>query len=307
MTAKVKLNTANRKTVQLSAQMVGGVEKQCQPFSKYQNVACSFNGMDAAMDGVFFIDLENIADLTPEEMVSKSWNIKIKDTESDKTELIVKDIQLIDDVNNKTYGGYVQSPVVLDGSSTTVTITPNDVVDNSTTVYYYGQASQYNIHYKVGNGSWTNVPGVSMESSSEEEGYNFKYVIDLGEAENTTVCFNDGNGNWDSKNGSNYLLSKGVYGIKNQEITKLSDIGEFKLLSFETDKVSPQIVGSVIKLTAETEGGIGEVKYRFSYVTNDNVETILRDYSTSSEFNWTPTEAIKGAIVVEAIDRKSVV
>ena len=80
--------------------------------------------------------------------------------------------------------------------------------------------SEVYIHYKIGNGSWTSVPGVKM-SSSDRSGYQWKYTIDLENEENAEVCFNDGNGNWDSKNATNYIMYQGIYGIKNETVYEL--------------------------------------------------------------------------------------
>ena len=88
---------------------------------------------------------------------------------------------------------------------------------NTITVYYKASSSWSNayIHYKTGNGSWTKTPGVKMEATTEEDGYNYKYVIDCGDETTATVCFNNGKNTWDSQNGSNYKLKAlGEYGIK---------------------------------------------------------------------------------------------
>lgn len=113
-----------------------------------------------------------------------------------------------------------------------MTITKDVVIDvekesqNIITVYYKNTSwSQAYIHYKKGNGSWTTVPGAKMEACTEQNGYNWKYVIELGADTKATVCFNNGNGSWDSKNSSNYSLSKpGIYGIKNTSIYTLTAV-----------------------------------------------------------------------------------
>lgn len=77
------------------------------------------------------------------------------------------------------------------------------------------------IHYKIGNGSWTDIPGIKMERSNERSGYGWKYVIDLGNEETAEVCFNNGSGKWDSKSMENYIIYAGIYGIKNKKIYEL--------------------------------------------------------------------------------------
>lgn len=94
------------------------------------------------------------------------------------------------------------------------------VKDNSITIYYKGYSNP-NIHYQVGSGSWTNVPGVAMTATNEVSGYTHKYTINLGNATYANVCFNNGNGNWDSNNGSNYRFEKGTYKYPNSNITRV--------------------------------------------------------------------------------------
>ena len=55
------------------------------------------------------------------------------------------------------------------------------VKDNNITIYYKGYSNP-NIHYQIGGGSWTDVPGVAMTATNEMSGYTHKYTIDLGTA-----------------------------------------------------------------------------------------------------------------------------
>ena len=72
-----------------------------------------------------------------------------------------------------------------------------------------------------GNGNWTSVPGVAMTATNEVSGYTHKYTINLGTSTYANVCFNDGKGNWDSRNGANYFFEKGTYKFSNGNITKM--------------------------------------------------------------------------------------
>lgn len=119
-------------------------------------------------------------------------------------------------------------------------------------VYYYNTNwTKANIHYKVGNGNWTSVPGVAMEKSSEQSGYNWKYVIDLGSADEATVCFNNGNGDWDSRNAKNYTVKAGTYGIKNQSVNELSTVTPTPTPEFKTT------------ISANTTSGTIDTTFRF--------------------------------------------
>ena len=100
------------------------------------------------------------------------------------------------------------------------TINVEENSKNITTIYYKGYDNPY-IHYKIGNGNWTSVPGIKMEKTSEKEGYDYKITIDLGDADNLTACFNNGNGNWDSNGGRNYTFGIGEYTYSNGKVNKV--------------------------------------------------------------------------------------
>ncbi|WP_455716660.1 carbohydrate binding domain-containing protein [Anaerosporobacter sp.] len=119
--------------------------------------------------------------------------------------------------NNSTKNYTFSSPGTYTVSGGTITSgEPNNT--NSITVYYYTSWSSPYIHYQIGSGSWTTVPGILMSSSSAS-GYKI-ITIDLGTASTLTCCFNDGNGNWDNNSTKNYYLgSAGTYTIKNSTIT----------------------------------------------------------------------------------------
>ena len=142
-----------------------------------------------------------------------------------------------------------------------------DIVGDKTTVYYANSNwDNAYIHYKTQNGQWTNVPGVKMEASDVGE-YTWKFDIQLAydNSENVQVCFNNGNGDWDSRNGQNYFLNKGTYGIKNGNVEELG----FKVTLFTIDK--PMIIGlgdQNIKFIAEAGFGSGDYSYRFGTIFN---------------------------------------
>lgn len=88
---------------------------------------------------------------------------------------------------------------------------------SSITLYYQTSWSNPNIHYKIGNGSWTTVPGVPMSTAS----YNGYKTITIEQASSLTFCLNDGNGNWDNNNSNDYTInSPGTYTLSNGVITQ---------------------------------------------------------------------------------------
>ncbi|HEX3075995.1 MAG TPA: carbohydrate binding domain-containing protein [Lachnospiraceae bacterium] len=89
---------------------------------------------------------------------------------------------------------------------------------SSITVYYNTGWTTANMHYQIGTGAWTSVPGVAM-SNSNVSGYKVA-TIDLGSETNFTACFNNGSGSWDNNNGGNYkFTTPGTYTVKNGVIT----------------------------------------------------------------------------------------
>lgn len=95
-------------------------------------------------------------------------------------------------------------------------IEPTIIPDNTVTIYYKSTANTY-IHYRVDSGSWTNAPGVLMNTSDAYTGYKTA-TIDLGTGSTLTACFNDGNGNWDNNNSQDYLFTAGTFTIANGKI-----------------------------------------------------------------------------------------
>ena len=106
------------------------------------------------------------------------------------------------------------------------TINVTRTVQEDTITVYYKAASNWskaNIHFRVADGEWTDVPGVAMEACDEVEGYNYKYVIKCNDQTSATVCFTNGSGSWNSNNGKNFSLNGlGVYAIKGTTVTALS-------------------------------------------------------------------------------------
>lgn len=79
-----------------------------------------------------------------------------------------------------------------------------------------------NIHYAIDGKEWTVSPGIEMKKSDRPE-YSFMYEIELNEAEGANVCFNNGNGQWDSRNGANYHFAEGTYLVINGNVIVLEN------------------------------------------------------------------------------------
>lgn len=81
----------------------------------------------------------------------------------------------------------------------------------TTTVYYATDKgwNAYNVHYKVGTGAWTAVPGVPMTAACT--GWVSRQIAlpsgATGAAATVTAAFTNGSGAWDSNGGKDYSLS----------------------------------------------------------------------------------------------------
>lgn len=222
--AKVTLNSAARDTVRVSISetTANGTKKQWNtiPFYGENGAKYSFDGTDLKHDGTFLFDLSNVdSQVSASDLENNLWEITIQDTKNDADSLIIKQVQLIDDKNNVVYDGALTEWTNLNGSSKVVSF--NKHTGYTTTIYYKGYDNP-NIHYKVGNGEWTALSGVPMDATNEQQGYRYKKVIDLGDETVVTACFNDGKGNWDSKNGANYQFGVGVYGYSDGCVKTIS-------------------------------------------------------------------------------------
>ena len=167
----------------------------------------------------------------------------------------------------------------------------NSKNQNSVVIYYKGYDNPY-IHYMIGNESWTKVPGLKMQVSDERDGYNYKAVIDLGDSESVTLCFNNGKGLWDSNNGSNYVLTKGVYEYSNGVFKKISDgtinkDESLKIKSFTASSSGEVEEGTPVTLKAEVENAVGNVTYTFSQSKQSSKELpILALNSSDNSIVW---------------------
>ncbi|MBI3231186.1 MAG: alpha-amylase, partial [Burkholderiales bacterium] len=99
-------------------------------------------------------------------------------------------------------------------ASNVLNVTTSAVGGNKLTVYYQAPNTwtNVNLHYGINGGSWTAVPGVPMNAACA--GWKME-VINLGAATGAQLAFNNGAGQWDSKNGANYQAGIGVAAVQN--------------------------------------------------------------------------------------------
>ena len=178
-----------------------------------------------------------------------------------------------------------------------------DEINNQTTIYYKGYNTPY-IHYKVDNGEWTTVPGKPMIESDAVAGYTHEYTIDLNEEEGVMVCFNNGNGSWDSNNGSNYKFGTGYYTYQNGKITKIEKpVPIFSIKSFDLDtNLSETTRGRIVKLTGTVQNNKGTVSYKYAVRDSAGTITDLCSYRESNNAIWQPSKTGNYTLIMYAKD-----
>ena len=173
---------------------------------------------------------------------------------------------------------------------------------NQTTIYYKGYDNPY-IHYKVGNGSWTNAPGVKMSSNSDVDGYNYAITIELGSASNLTVCFNDGNGSWDNNSKKNYSFGAGYYTFKNGVMTKIDKPTKKLSITSLTTNYSKGVTGlRPVTISTGVKNAQGTVKYTYTDTAADGTIKTIKANTTESSISWSPSSYGNHVIKVTATD-----
>ena len=250
-------------------------------YSINENNNYSYDGKTSSNDGTMVFALDNIvSSLTSDTFDDYTWTVTVADTSSDSYSLTVKDLKIVDNNTGKTINSSVSMPVTLNGASKTIGF-GDEVTANEVTIYYRGYSNP-NIHYQVGTGSWTSVPGVAMTASSEVDGYTHTYTIDLGDSTYANVCFNDGNGNWDSRNGANYKFEAGTYTYSNGTITAIEVDKSMKIKSFDITPSSGKIApGESVKMDVTLSNAPSTACIKYSYIDPNGNECVIYDYTSA--------------------------
>lgn len=277
------LNSAARKETPLYVIAEKGdehLEVAVDPYEVYDSGNFSYDGTKNANDGSMIFDLSRvIPNITSSQFKEYNWSVKFKDKNADSNTLTVKSAEIVDENTGDIYRPSVSVPFTLNGSAKTVNFYSKDS-SNNITIYYKGYDTPY-IHYQVGNGSWTAVPGYAMTAANEIRGYTHKYTIQLGSENYANVCFNDGNGNWDSKNGANYRFEKGIYTYSNGQVNKYINERDLSIKSFDITPEGKVKVGENVNMKVNLEHSTGTTRCQYAYRDSDGKETIIYDYSSA--------------------------
>ena len=264
-----------------------------EPFKTYSyyyvNNDYSFDGTKTEAKGTFTYDLNSIVEnLNSNNVEDYTWTFSFQDTDNNDSTLSVSDVKIVDNNNNKTYKSDLNGTVKLNGNSKDITVNGGGTTPdkNAVTIYYKGYSSPY-IHYQVGDGNWTTAPGKAMTPDTTVDGYTHTYTIDLGTSDYANVCFNDGNNNWDSKNGQNYKFKKGTYTFKNGVITPIEVDNNFGIKSFDITPADGKIeAGDYVSMKVTLKNATSGAVSKFTYLDSNNKEYTIYDYASASGCLW---------------------
>ena len=281
-----------------------------EPFETYSNYYVnndySFDGTKTEAKGTFTYDLNSIVEnLNSNNVEDYTWTFSFQDTDNNDSTLSVSDVKIVDNNNNKTYKSDLNGTVKLNGNSKDITVNAGGTTPdkNAVTIYYKGYSSPY-IHYQVGDGNWTTAPGKAMTPDTTVDGYTHTYTIDLGTSDYANVCFNDGNNNWDSKNGQNYKFKKGTYTFKNGVITPIAVDNNFGIKSFDITPADGKIeAGDYVSMKVTLKNATSGAVSKFTYLDSNNKEYTIYDYASVSGCSWQTSEA--GAYKVRVYSKES--
>ena len=272
---------------------------------------------------VFVYDLNTVVpEITSETLANYQWSVKFEDIASNGKSTTISDVKIVDTNLDTEYRCKDGSKTIekksdtpsfeasIDASASNgvslLGYTGGDTPTASQTVIYYKGYSTPYIHYQVGSGSWTNAPGYAMTATSEKSGYTHKYTIELGSQSYANVCFNDGKGNWDSRNGANYRFEKGTYTYSNGTMTKIdnpSPSDAFKVNYFHSNDVENVLyTNQSLELSAKAENNGSSYTYCFGYIKNG--KEVLGNYSSNSSAAFDIKEQTTVTPVVYIKDNK---
>ncbi len=132
------------------------------------------------------------------------------------------------------------------------------------------EKSEYRLSYKMeGDNEWTLIKEYSYRDSNSFDNYNV---------------------DWKPEKAGKYILKADILGIDGHKETLekefvIEEEKELEIKSFSTDKKSPQVQGTKIKLTA-TASGTGKLQYKFLVRDDKNNWYVLKNYSTSNTVIW---------------------
>ncbi len=294
---KFTVNTANRsKFYAIFEASLHGTEykrylfEDTRYFGNTDNYA--FNGTTNACDATFVYPLDDLCpNLTTDNFEDYDFSITIKDSVSDSSTVIVKNVSLVNEYTGREYKVNANYPITLNASDFSTPI--KEKTTNNVVVYYIG-FDQPNLHYKkAGSSTFTKV---KMEENAERHGYLYKYVLEDTNS-NTQIYFSDDSGKIDNNSGSYYTANIGL----NYYFTK-GQRDELKITDLKMTNGIPDI-NKRCHLDFNTTGGYEPYKYKYTLENLSTGETKTVNYTgiyANNPFRFEKETTYK--VTVEAMD-----
>ena len=171
-------------------------------------------------------------------------------------------------------------------------------------VHYYSSNSTVNLHYKKDDGSWTDLPGIAMAKDYNNQGY---FVAEVSDSLDITFCFNDGNGNWDSKFGQNYHSEEWEIWVKDGVVydrypsNKVYFNAIVKRSDIERDSLVLEIRGNKYPLSWDNGIRLTDFNYGVYQNTYSTVLTIDGDF----EYKYVIKDIATGRVIWEGLPNNS--
>ncbi len=294
---KYTVNTANRsKFYAIFSASVHGSEysrymlDNARYFGNSNNYA--FNGTTTACDATFVYPLNDLnPELTPSNFEDQDFFISIKDTASDSSTVIVKNVSVVNEYTGKEYKVNANYPITLNNSDWSSTL--KEKTRNSVVVYYSG-FDEPNLHYKKsGSSSFTKA---KMVANDERHGYLYKYVLENTNSD-VAIYFSDDSGKVDNNSGNNYTAKVGL----NYYFTA-GQRDEVKISDLKVTNGTPDI-GKRCYLDFKTTGGYEP--YQYKYTCEDLTTGEIRTINYNAPYANNPfkyEKETKYKVTVEAMD-----
>ena len=121
-------------------------------------------------------------------------------------------------------------------------------------------------------------------------------LIECGFITNSSDSSKISNDNYQNK------IAKAIaYAVESKKYSGIDS--NLKITSFQTDKTSPQKIGTVVKFTTKTDGALGTVQYKYYRYLNGEY-SIIKDWSTSNTITIAPKKEGTYDIYVAVKDNK---
>lgn len=160
----------------------------------------------------------------------------------------------------------------------------------------------------VGSGKIVANNTITLNAKASGEGLTYKFVSKLGSTTKVISNYSTKSSvKWKPLKAGTYTLT--VY-VKSKAgtLTKQIKYSVKAALSVSSVKVSgtKHIAGKKLTVSAKAAGGIGTIKYSYSYIFNKK-EKVIKSYSTAKAVKFTPSKAGTYKIKVSARDSKGTV